>query len=114
MRFHQSFPSNRSDQDTLAVAAQYLAQEGFTSVMYRGESVWKKGMGVMAGPQYVKVACQNGQVTLEAWVRFAILPGVYVGELGITGGLAAIPKKLLRDRVRTLTLLLGQSPVPVS
>ena len=110
MRYQLNFPANRGDQDAQNVIGQYLTQEGFSLVMYKGEYVWKKGMGFFAAPQYVKAACQNGWVYLEAWLRFAILPGVYVGEMGLTGFFAALPKKMLRDRVNMLATLLGQPP----
>lgn len=36
---------------------------------------------------------------LEAWIKFAILPGVYVGEMGTKGFVGALPKQLLKERV---------------
>ena len=106
MRYQQVFPANRSDQEAQNVIAQYLSQEGFTSTQYKGEAVWKKGMGFFAGPQYIKAYCQNGQVHLEAWMRVALFPGVYVGEMGMNGIVGGLPKKVLRDRVKMLTQLL--------
>lgn len=110
MRYQLNFPANRNDQDAQNVIGQYLTQEGFSMVMYKGEYVWKKGVGFLTAPQYVKATCQNGWVYLEAWIRFAILPGVYLGEMGLTGFFGAVPKKMLRDRVNMLASLLSQVP----
>jgi hypothetical protein len=39
-------------------------------------------------------------------LKYPLLPGVYVGEMGITGIFGALPKKWLRDTVRKLEALL--------
>ena len=41
----------------------------------------------------------DGSYVLEAWIKFAILPGVYVGEMGTKGFVGALPKQLLKERV---------------
>jgi len=41
-------------------------------------------------------------VKLEAWIKFALLPGIYLGEIGIKGVMGAIPKRKLRHRVEEI------------
>jgi hypothetical protein len=81
---------------------KYLTSEGFKQVQHKGEPVWKKGLGLMLGPQFVKLAPSGNQVHLEAWIKFALLPGVYLGEMGITGAFGMIPKKKLKKRVEAI------------
>lgn len=60
----------------------------------------KKGVGLLTAPQFLKLSVNNdGSYVLEAWIKFAILPGVYVGEMGTKGFVGALPKQLLKERV---------------
>ncbi len=56
----------------------------------------------MLGPQFVKLTLQGTRIELEAWIRFVLLPGVYVGEMGIDGLFGLIPKKLLKKRIQQI------------
>ena len=40
-------------------------------------------MGIAKGPSFIKVMAGNGRIIVETWIKFAALPGVYAGELGI-------------------------------
>lgn len=65
-----------------------------------GNSIGKKGVGLLTAPQFLKLSVNNdGSYVLEAWIKFAILPGVYVGEMGTKGFVGALPKQLLKERV---------------
>ena len=76
----------------------YLTQQGFR-VVDQNQNIWQKGMGLMLGPQFVRFEAHPGQLRLEAWIKFALLPGVYIGEMGIDGFFAFIPKRNLKARV---------------
>jgi hypothetical protein len=86
----------------------FMAREGFDQFTQSGEVVWKKGMGILTAPQFIKTTVQANQIHLEAWLKYPLLPGVYVGEMGITGIFGALPKKWLRDCVKKLESLLLQ------
>jgi len=81
---------------------QYLTSEGFTQVNYKGVVAWKKGVGILTAPQYVIISNGPDYIQVEAFIRNAILPGVYVGEMGIDGFYGAIPKSLLKTRVLSI------------
>ena len=81
---------------------RYMVGEGFSVVDYKGKKVWKKGIGLATAPQYFSIQYQGNVIYLEAFLRYAILPGVYVGEMGLKGFYGAIPKNLLRTRVGTV------------
>ncbi|MDR3207430.1 MAG: hypothetical protein LBT60_03770, partial [Oscillospiraceae bacterium] len=69
---------------------------------YKGAKVWKKGVGILTAPQYLFVAYGPDSLHIEAFIKYALLPGVYIGEMGITGFFGAAPKGILRSRVTQL------------
>ncbi|HVZ38081.1 MAG TPA: hypothetical protein VHI13_02305 [Candidatus Kapabacteria bacterium] len=82
----------------------YLMEEGF-KLVDPGQNIWKKGMGIMLGPQLIRFEINPGKLHLEAWIQFALFPGVYVGEMGIDGAFAFVPKRLLKKRVADIEAL---------
>ena len=82
--------------------SQYMQNEGFSIVDYKGQMVWKKGIGLATAPQFFSIQYGDNVVCLEAFIRFPLLPGVYVGEMGISGFFGALPKSLLKQRVSTV------------
>jgi hypothetical protein len=86
---------------------RYLLDQGFRETP---EGVWKKGMGLMLGPQFIRFETKPGSTHLEAWIKFALLPGIYMGEMGITGAFAFIPKKKLRSRVEAIERIITGKP----
>lgn len=90
------------------IIGDFFDKEGFVLTDYKGERVWKKGVGLMTAPQFVKTTCRQGGVQIEAWLKFAILPGVYCGEMGLNGFWGFAVKQMLRGRVEALIALLQQ------
>lgn len=101
-RFIQPFTTPYNPQQVMNCFNSYMQREGFEYVTKDGESYWKKGMGLLTAPQYLKLTQTNGGYVLEAWLKFALLPGVYIGEMGLKGFFGAIPKAMLKDRVDSL------------
>ncbi|RPF47430.1 hypothetical protein EDD70_0215 [Hydrogenoanaerobacterium saccharovorans] len=103
------FKVNKPDDFIKFVSEDFFAKEGFELDKYKGnEVVWRKGMGLMTSPQFMKLAYQNGNVHLEAWMPKFALPGIYFGETGITGAYGWAVKSALKNRVDTLIGLLNQ------
>lgn len=99
-RYIIRFSSPYEPQGIFNAFGEYMKNEGFEYREYKGEQVWKKGKGLATAPQFLKLGTANdGTYVLEAWIKFALLPGVYVGEMGIKGFFAAVPKQLLKGRV---------------
>ena len=116
-RFIAEMPTGKPDDMVRFIAEDYLSKEGFKQKLYKGEAVWKKGNGLLPAPQFIKISSLQGHVHLEAWIKQAILPGVYVGEMGLDGAYGFAIKKVLKDRVDALARLLYQplaaaAPVP--
>ncbi len=106
-RYQNSFVSSKSPEEIQQVLTKFCEMEGFKFVTYKGEQVYKKGSGIMTGPQFVKVTVNGNQILLEAWIKYALLPGVYVGEMGITGAMGFALKSILKTRVERLLVSLA-------
>lgn len=112
-RFITEVQTNKTDDENLFIAQDFLKKEGFELYERKGEVVWQKGNGLMTAPQFIKLSSQNGVVHLEAWLKYAWLPGVYSGEMGLTGFFGIAMKKMLQGRVDMLLALLCQgAPAP--
>lgn len=107
-RFATEFTINQPKEFVDFIVRDFCAKEGFEYTQFKGENVWKKGIGMMTAPQFIKVEYQNGKVHLEAWMKYAILPGVYCGEMGVTGFWGFAVKQMLKSRVDALIALLRQ------
>jgi hypothetical protein len=95
------------------IATEYLQSEGFKYVDERGEQVFRKGVGAVNAPQFVKVEPGEKIVHLEAWVSgVALLPGVYGGEQDLTGFYAWAVKIPLKKRVAELEKRLSAGATP--
>ena len=107
-RYVAEYTIGQPDDFIRLVSEDYFQKEGFKLVPYKGEMLWKKGRGVLTAPQYIKLAYGQGIVHVEAFIRWTILPGVYVGEMALDNGfVGAIPKSMLMDKVNTLLRLLS-------
>lgn len=41
------------------IAEDFFDKEGFNLIDYHGEAVWKKGIGMVTAPQFIKLSYQN-------------------------------------------------------
>lgn len=100
-RYANTITLSRPADDVGERIEAYLRREGFRQVDVE-KNVWQKGMGLMLGPQFIRYEAAGKELRLEAWIKFALLPGIYVGEMGIDGLFAVIPKKKLKGRVQEI------------
>ena len=110
-RFKTQIQLNKPDSFVNYIMQDFFNKELFTFTQDGGEGVWQHGQGLLTGRQFIKCSYQNGTLTIEAWLKFALLPGVYLGELGLDGAIGAIPKSALKSKVNNLIRLLTQ-PLP--
>lgn len=82
--------------------ADYMQNEGFSLYNYKGTTLWKKGVGILTAPQYLAISYGPDFVQIEAFIKYPLFPGLYVGEMGITGFFGLVPKRLLASRVETI------------
>jgi len=101
-RYSHDLTVNKTADQITEIATRCLIGEGFKQTTSKGELVWKKGNGILVGPQFIAVKSTEGNVRVEAWIKFAVLPFVFAGEMDLNGFAGAIPKKLLHDKVDRL------------
>jgi hypothetical protein len=107
-RYHIDLETKKPAADVKRIIQEFMRAEGFAPVIFNQEPVWKRGMGILTGPQFLRTEVTDGKVHLEAWIKFALLPGVYVGEMGITGFFGYALKAVLRKRVTNLQKLITE------
>ncbi|MCI8359765.1 MAG: hypothetical protein HFE86_00320 [Clostridiales bacterium] len=109
-RYTNTLATNLDPQEVEAIVQQYMQSEGFSLMQYsQQEQAWKKGAGFLTYPQYMKVTPAPGSITVEAFLKFPLFPGVYVGELHLNGFVAAPIKSVLKGRVSRLEQMLQQA-----
>lgn len=84
-RYCKDFPVNGTPEQMYGALCQYLMSEGYEQTQYKGENVLKKGNGWLTGPTIFKVSFFSNIMRVESWMAFAILPGVFAGEIGPDG-----------------------------
>lgn len=109
-RYYKCFPLSMSEEQANTVIQSFLQMNGFEPYFSKGEACYKKGQGILTGPQLMKITVENGLVTIEAWIKMALLPGVYCGEMGTEGFYGIALKKALKSKVDTLEVALGFVP----
>ena len=88
--------------DTLRAVAAFesvLSTAGFKRTDYRGEPIWKKGVGAMTAMQYVRLRTRGDLIGVSAWVMMG-LGSADIHEMPLTGFVAGIPKKSLESTVK--------------
>ena len=101
-RYIKDFQINVDPQTAHAAVNQYLQKEGYEYINYDGENVFKKGQGVWSNPTFFKFSYAGNMVRMETWMKYAFFPGVYVGELGVTGFVGSAMKGPWKKRISYL------------
>lgn len=91
-----------------AAIEQYLRSEGYEYVRFENEDVFKKGKGVVSGPTFIKIFQNGNNIRIEAWLKFAVLPGVYAGEMDLNGAMGFAMKDVLKKRVQHVESIIMQ------
>ncbi len=83
-----------------------LEGRGFHRTDYRGESIWKKGIGMMTAMQYVRLRVRGNLLGVSAWVMIGVGSADFC-EMPLTGVVAVIPKKSLEDSLNAARAAIG-------
>lgn len=101
-RYIKVFQINADPQIIHSTVNQYLQREGYEYINYDGENVFKKGSGIMSNPTFFKFSYSGNMVRMETWMKYAFFPGVYIGELGVTGFVGSAVKGPWKNRIKYL------------
>lgn len=93
------------------IMADFLRKHGFTLVNINGEMVYQHGKGMITAPKYFCYRYANGIIHIEAWIKFAWLPGVYGKESDLNGYVGSVPKSAYKKDIEELIQVLYQ-PLP--
>ena len=74
-RYVNDIRTSLSTEGVMRSASACLESHGFKRATRHDEGTWKKG-GWLLSPRYVRITPSGNSVRLEAWVRWALLPGV--------------------------------------
>ncbi|MBQ7346084.1 MAG: hypothetical protein IJW45_08510 [Oscillospiraceae bacterium] len=88
----------------------YLEGEGFEYVTYKGENVFQKGIGFWTAPTFIKVTFGTTSARVEAWIKYALLPGVFLGEMGMNGAVGFAAKGTMKRCVPVIEQMLSSGP----
>lgn len=109
-RYIKSFSTNLSFAEFHDLVCGYLQKEGFKQKNIKGEDVWQKGSGWLTAPQFITALYCGNHIELTAFIKYAIIPGVwYCGESDLSGFVGCIPKKALEANVTALEQCLQQT-----
>lgn len=98
-RYIQDYFYNGQIDGVMQSVDSYMQTAGFQPVMFDGENVYKKGNGFLTAPRFFKISYMQGVIRVEAWMKYALLPGVYVGEMDLNGFAGSAVRKPLKDAV---------------
>ena len=98
-RYVKQFSFNGDPNVLINMANQFFSSKGFKYKKYKGEWIYQKGIGLLVGPKFVKASYNGTAFQLEAWIKTAVLPFVYVGEENLDGFSGFATKKPLKDMV---------------
>lgn len=96
-------------EDLRPVIESYLFSEGYKAKQLNGELVYQKGDGLMMGPSFFRYLANGNNARLEVWMKYAILPGVYAGEIDNNSFVGAAVKGPLKNRVNYIEMMIMQN-----
>ena len=83
-----------------------LYDNGYSEYMLRGESVWKKGTGMLTAIHYIKIEYSEHEVTILGWIDNKIASFDLSLESKLTGYYGCIPKNAIKDVINQITILI--------
>ncbi len=101
-RYIKEYRQRENPEISFRTIHDFLTQSGFDYQVFEGEQLFKKGDGWVMAPNLVKVSYGPGTVRVEAWIKYAILPGVFAGEYGLSGFVGAAGKGPIKKAVAWL------------
>lgn len=105
-RYINEFTTTKTPDEVGRIIMDFMNVNGFKAYNYKNEQCFKKGMGILTGPQFLKVLMKENIIHIEGWIKLALLPGVYLGEMGTKGFYGIIPKKMLQLNIDILERVL--------
>lgn len=87
-----NLPLRNSVDESYNTTVNILQANSFKEVSYNGETVWKKGTGLLTAMQYIKIEFTDTTLVVSGWVQAGV-GSVGGNEMALNGIVAAVPKK---------------------
>jgi len=89
-------PYYQSFQQTETTINNILGSQGYCSHDLHGESVWKKGTGLLTAIHYIKIEYSEKDVTISGWVQTGMGNIEMSKEMDLNGFFGVIPKSSVK------------------
>ena len=96
-----NLPLRNSVDESYNTAVNILQANGFKEVSYNGETVWKKGTGLLTAMQYIKIEFTDTTLVVSGWVQAGV-GSIGGNEMALNGIVAAVPKKSVRKVIEQI------------
>lgn len=106
-RYVQEYQLLEPQEQTWPVVQRYFESQGYVYKNYQNEQVFQKGSGWLMDPAFAKVTYSQNSVRVEIWMKDALVPGVYIREIGIDGFYGWAVKGSMKDAALMLDRLFG-------
>ena len=77
---------------TERIVNEILQHNGYSEFSLRGESVWKKGTGILTAMHYIKIEYSERDITISGWIQPGMGSLEMAGESDLSGFYGCIPK----------------------
>ena len=84
-RYVKDFFIKENPVDLLQTIDEYLTEQGYTIVDYKGQQVYQKRSGALTAPSFMRISHKDSTLRFQVWIKFPVLPGVFVGEYDLQG-----------------------------
>ena len=108
-RYTNIFSFNGDPRPLMDTIGKFLISEGYTYKVKNNEGFFQKGNGILTGPTFIKIQPSQGQMMVQAWMKYALLPGVYFGEIDLASPIGYAVKGPLKNRVSYIENLIMQA-----
>ena len=108
-RYESVFQITQPQQALFPQIRRYLELEGYDYTNYKGEDLFKKGVGIVSAPSFVSVSFPGNMIRIQAFIKFAYLPGVYGDDMDLEGFTGVAVKKPLKRRVERIEQMVASS-----
>lgn len=99
-RYYEEVPVLGDRKMIEEAAGGYLQKEGFQTLGEDG--LWGKLYSITGGPHFIHLTIGEGRVAVQAWIKIALLPRLWIGEMGIKGMYGFLAKRQMRRRLEEL------------
>ena len=108
-RYESLFQITQPYQALFPQIRSYLELEGYDYTNYKGEDLFKKGVGLVSAPSFVSISFPGNMIRIQAFIKFAFLPGVYGDDMDLEGFTGIAVKKPLKSRVERIEQMVAAS-----